>query len=128
MKKILKLKTIPKMKLIPTKKLKKKMIFKLIIKILLLKLIRFYQIKIMFQQMIWLLLHLMLKAASMKILVLKDLLEFVKFFFILKFFNLNKLVDTTPIANPAKEYEFKLDKFQERAILCLENNQSVLVV
>jgi ATP-dependent RNA helicase DOB1 len=29
---------------------------------------------------------------------------------------------------PAKEYEFKLDAFQQQAILCLENNQSVLVV
>lgn len=29
---------------------------------------------------------------------------------------------------PAKEYEFNLDAFQKQAILCLENNQSVLVV
>jgi len=28
---------------------------------------------------------------------------------------------------PAKEYEFVLDNFQKQAILCLENNQSVLV-
>lgn len=27
---------------------------------------------------------------------------------------------------PAKEYEFKLDPFQKEAILCIENNQSVL--
>jgi ATP-dependent RNA helicase DOB1 len=31
------------------------------------------------------------------------------------------------ITKPAKEYEFVLDKFQERAVLCLENGQSVLV-
>lgn len=28
---------------------------------------------------------------------------------------------------PAKEYKFTLDSFQEEAILCIENNQSVLV-
>lgn len=28
---------------------------------------------------------------------------------------------------PAKEYKFVLDAFQEEAILCIENNQSVLV-
>lgn len=28
---------------------------------------------------------------------------------------------------PAKEYDFKLDSFQERSILCIENEQSVLV-
>jgi ATP-dependent RNA helicase DOB1 len=28
---------------------------------------------------------------------------------------------------PAKEYPFTLDPFQKEAILCLENNQSVLV-
>lgn len=32
-----------------------------------------------------------------------------------------------PTTKPAKEYEFVLDKFQERAVLCLENGQSVLV-
>jgi ATP-dependent RNA helicase DOB1 len=32
-----------------------------------------------------------------------------------------------PTTPPAKNYEFTLDKFQERAILCLENSQSVLV-
>jgi ATP-dependent RNA helicase DOB1 len=34
-----------------------------------------------------------------------------------------------PITNtsPAKEYQFTLDPFQKEAILCLENNQSVLV-
>lgn len=32
-----------------------------------------------------------------------------------------------PETKPAKEYEFTLDKFQERAVLCLENGQSVLV-
>jgi len=31
------------------------------------------------------------------------------------------------IENPATEYPFKLDKFQEKSILCLENKQSVLV-
>ena len=28
---------------------------------------------------------------------------------------------------PAKEYKFVLDPFQKEAILCIENNQSVLV-
>lgn len=32
-----------------------------------------------------------------------------------------------PTANPAKEYNFILDPFQKEAILCIENNQSVLV-
>jgi ATP-dependent RNA helicase DOB1 len=36
-----------------------------------------------------------------------------------------KLVKAT--TEPPKEYEFVLDKFQERALLCLENGQSVLV-
>ena len=31
------------------------------------------------------------------------------------------------IENPATKYPFKLDKFQEKSILCLENHQSVLV-
>ena len=31
------------------------------------------------------------------------------------------------IENPATNYPFKLDKFQEKSILCLENHQSVLV-
>ena len=31
------------------------------------------------------------------------------------------------ITNPATEYPFKLDQFQEKSILCLENHQSVLV-
>jgi len=30
-------------------------------------------------------------------------------------------------AKPAKEYPFILDPFQKQALLCLENNQSVLV-
>lgn len=30
-------------------------------------------------------------------------------------------------SKPAKEYPFILDPFQKEAILCLENNQSVLV-
>ncbi len=34
------------------------------------------------------------------------------------------LQPTTP---PAKEYQFILDPFQKEAILCIENNQSVLV-
>lgn len=29
--------------------------------------------------------------------------------------------------SPAKEYKFVLDPFQKEAILCIENNQSVLV-
>ena len=32
-----------------------------------------------------------------------------------------------PNYEPAKEYNFKLDSFQERSILCIENEQSVLV-
>lgn len=32
-----------------------------------------------------------------------------------------------PNFEPAREYEFKLDSFQERSILCIENEQSVLV-
>lgn len=32
-----------------------------------------------------------------------------------------------PNYEPAREYEFKLDSFQERSILCVENEQSVLV-
>lgn len=32
-----------------------------------------------------------------------------------------------PNYEPAREYEFKLDSFQERSILCIENEQSVLV-
>lgn len=32
-----------------------------------------------------------------------------------------------PNYEPAKEYAFKLDSFQERSILCIENEQSVLV-
>ncbi|KAI8725822.1 superkiller viralicidic activity 2 2 isoform X1, partial [Biomphalaria glabrata] len=32
-----------------------------------------------------------------------------------------------PTNEPAKEYPFTLDPFQKEAILCLENNQSVLV-
>jgi ATP-dependent RNA helicase DOB1 len=32
-----------------------------------------------------------------------------------------------PNFEPAKEYSFKLDSFQERSILCIENEQSVLV-
>lgn len=32
-----------------------------------------------------------------------------------------------PFYEPAKEYDFKLDSFQERSILCIENEQSVLV-
>lgn len=32
-----------------------------------------------------------------------------------------------PFYEPAKEYDFKLDPFQERSILCIENEQSVLV-
>lgn len=32
-----------------------------------------------------------------------------------------------PNYEPAKEYDFKLDSFQERSILCIENEQSVLV-
>lgn len=32
-----------------------------------------------------------------------------------------------PTAPPAKEYPFVLDPFQNRAILCLQNSQSVLV-
>ena len=31
------------------------------------------------------------------------------------------------IENPATKYPFKLDQFQEKSILCLENHQSVLV-
>jgi len=38
-----------------------------------------------------------------------------------------KLSLVKPTTKPAKEYEFILDKFQERAVLCLENSQSVLV-
>lgn len=30
-------------------------------------------------------------------------------------------------SKPAKEYKFILDPFQKEAILCIENNQSVLV-
>ena len=33
----------------------------------------------------------------------------------------------TPEGKPAKEYPFILDPFQKEALLCLENNQSVLV-
>jgi len=33
----------------------------------------------------------------------------------------------TPTGQPAKEYPFTLDPFQKEAIMCLENNQSVLV-
>lgn len=29
--------------------------------------------------------------------------------------------------NPAKVYDFELDPFQKEAIICIENNQSVLV-
>lgn len=29
--------------------------------------------------------------------------------------------------NPAKEYPFTLDPFQKEAILCIDNNQSVLI-
>uniref|UniRef100_A0A0N5A2L5 Superkiller viralicidic activity 2-like 2 n=1 Tax=Parastrongyloides trichosuri TaxID=131310 RepID=A0A0N5A2L5_PARTI len=32
-----------------------------------------------------------------------------------------------PARKPAKEYKFKLDSFQKEAVLCIENNQSVLV-
>ncbi|CAL8073299.1 unnamed protein product [Calicophoron daubneyi] len=32
-----------------------------------------------------------------------------------------------PIVKPAKEYPFTLDSFQKQAVLCIENNQSVLV-
>ena len=32
-----------------------------------------------------------------------------------------------PADKPAKEYPFILDPFQKEALLCLENNQSVLV-
>jgi ATP-dependent RNA helicase DOB1 len=32
-----------------------------------------------------------------------------------------------PTRTPAKEYPFILDPFQKEALLCLENNQSVLV-
>lgn len=32
-----------------------------------------------------------------------------------------------PTRKPAKEYKFILDPFQKEAILCIENNQSVLV-
>ena len=32
-----------------------------------------------------------------------------------------------PVGLPAKEYKFNLDPFQREAILCLQNNQSVLV-
>lgn len=39
--------------------------------------------------------------------------------------------DYIPLENknlpPAKEYKFILDPFQKEAILCIENNQSVLV-
>ena len=34
---------------------------------------------------------------------------------------------SNPATVPAKEYPFVLDPFQKEAILCLENNQSVLV-
>uniref|UniRef100_A0AC35TI48 Superkiller viralicidic activity 2-like 2 n=1 Tax=Rhabditophanes sp. KR3021 TaxID=114890 RepID=A0AC35TI48_9BILA len=33
----------------------------------------------------------------------------------------------TPTREPAKDYDFKLDSFQKEAVLCIENNQSVLV-
>jgi ATP-dependent RNA helicase DOB1 len=40
-------------------------------------------------------------------------------------------VEYTPLVlsggKPAKEYPFILDPFQKQAIICLENNQSVLV-
>jgi ATP-dependent RNA helicase DOB1 len=39
----------------------------------------------------------------------------------------HNLVQNYVDTKPAKYYEFKLDKFQERAVLCLENGQSVLV-
>lgn len=32
-----------------------------------------------------------------------------------------------PTRPPAKNYKFTLDPFQQQAILCIENNQSVLV-
>jgi ATP-dependent RNA helicase DOB1 len=32
-----------------------------------------------------------------------------------------------PIGKPVREYPFVLDPFQKEAILCLDNNQSVLV-
>lgn len=32
-----------------------------------------------------------------------------------------------PSGKPAKEYQFLLDPFQKEAILCVDNNQSVLV-
>jgi ATP-dependent RNA helicase DOB1 len=37
------------------------------------------------------------------------------------------LVNEKRISEPYKKYEFKLDPFQQRATLCLENNHSVLV-
>lgn len=33
----------------------------------------------------------------------------------------------SPTGKPAKEYPFVLDPFQKQSLLCLENNQSVLV-
>ena len=36
-------------------------------------------------------------------------------------------ISTEPPSHPAKEYPFVLDPFQNQAILCLENKQSVLV-
>ena len=38
-----------------------------------------------------------------------------------------KLKKFSEISNPAYKYSFKLDEFQEKAILCLENRESVLV-
>ena len=58
-------------------------------------------------------------------------LELNKAFFLFQYFkNFNKIENLVekPNGAPAKEYEFKLDFFQQQAILCLENNQSVLVV
>ena len=39
----------------------------------------------------------------------------------------NKIKKMSQIANPAFKFSFKLDEFQEKAIICLENRESVLV-
>ena len=39
----------------------------------------------------------------------------------------NDLVLTFQSREPAKTYKFTLDPFQSRSVLCLENDQSVLV-
>ncbi|XP_077295285.1 exosome RNA helicase MTR4-like [Arctopsyche grandis] len=42
-------------------------------------------------------------------------------------FNTNSIPELIVKNNPAKKYKFDLDPFQKQAILCIDNNQSVLV-